>query len=113
MVRPGNGLPAGWYGRLDAMQYGLLGPLEVRDGSRTISLPRGRQRVLLAVLLLHANETLSSDRLIDAMWGEAPPPTATQSLHNLVSGLRKGLGNGQLVTHGHGYALRVLEGELD
>jgi DNA-binding SARP family transcriptional activator/ABC-type branched-subunit amino acid transport system substrate-binding protein len=113
MARPGNGLPAGWYGRLDAMQYGLLGPLEVRDGSRTISLPRGRQRVLLAVLLLHANETLSSDRLIDAMWGEAPPPTAAQSLHNLVSGLRKGLGNGQLVTHGHGYALRVLEGELD
>ena len=95
------------------MRYGLLGPLEVRDGSRLLSLPRGRQRLLLAVLLLNANETLSSDRLIDALWGEAPPATAAQSLHNLVSGLRKRLGNGQLVTHAQGYVLRVADDELD
>jgi YVTN family beta-propeller protein len=95
------------------MRYGVLGPLEVRDGSRTIVLPRGRQRLLLAVLLLHANETLSSDQLIDALWGESPPPSAAASLHNLVSGLRKTLGNGQVVTTGHGYALRVADGELD
>ena len=95
------------------MRYELLGPLEVRDGSRTIVLPRGRQRLLLAVLLLHANESLSSDQLIEALWGEAPPATAAASLHNLVSGLRKTLGNGQLVTTGHGYALRVSDGELD
>ena len=95
------------------MRYRLLGPLEVRDGSRTIRLPRGRQRLLLAVLLLHANETVSTDRLIEALWGEAPPPTATQSLHNLVSGLRKALANGELVTDGRGYALRVAVGELD
>jgi YVTN family beta-propeller protein len=95
------------------MRYGLLGPLEVRDGSGTVSLPQGRQQLLLAVLLLHANETLSRDRLIDALWGEAAPPTAARSLHNLVSGLRKRLGNGALVTQGHGYALRVADGELD
>jgi YVTN family beta-propeller protein len=95
------------------MRYGLLGPLEVRDGSGTVSLPRGRQQLLLAVLLLHANQTLSRDRLIDALWGEAAPPTAARSLHNLVSGLRKRLGNGALVTQGHGYALRVADGELD
>ena len=91
------------------MRYSILGPLEVRD----VSLGQGRQRLLLAVLLLHRNEVLSSERLIEALWGEAPPPTAAGSLHNLVSALRKALGNGALVTHGHGYALTVAPGELD
>ena len=95
------------------MRYGLLGSLEVRDGSRTVSLPQGRQRLLLAVLLLHPNQTLSRERLIDALWGEAPPATAARSLHNLVFGLRKALGNGALVTDGRGYRLRVADGELD
>ena len=91
------------------MRYFILGPLEVRDAS----LGHGRQRLLLAVLLLHRNEVLSSERLIEALWGEAPPPSAAGSLHNLVSALRKALGNGALVTHGHGYALTVAPGELD
>src|SRR5881392_2423243 len=95
------------------MRYGILGPLEVRDGARTVVLAQGGQRLLLSVLLLHANEAISSDRLIDALWGEAPPPTAARSLHNLISALRKGLGDGQLVTRSHGYLLHVAEGELD
>jgi DNA-binding SARP family transcriptional activator/WD40 repeat protein len=95
------------------MRYGLLGSLDVRDGSRTVSLPQGRQRLLLAVLLLHPNQTLSRDQLIDALWGEAPPATAVGSLHNLVSGLRKALGNGVLATDGRSYRLRVADGELD
>jgi YVTN family beta-propeller protein len=78
-----------------------------------VPLAQGRQRLLLAVLLVHANETLASDHLIDALWGEAPPASAGSSLHNLVSGLRKGLGDGRLATSGHGYALRVADGELD
>src|SRR4051812_31947638 len=98
-------------GRL--MRYCVLGPSEVRDGSRMVPLPRGRQRLLLAVLLMHANETLASDRLIDALWGETPPASAASSLHNLVSGVRKALNDGRLVTSGHGYALRVDDGELD
>lgn len=93
--------------------YGILGPLELRDGSRLVSLAQGRQRQLLAVLLLHPNEVVSSDRLIDLLWGEAPPPSAAGSLHNLISGLRKGLGSDELLTHGHGYLLRVAAGELD
>jgi DNA-binding SARP family transcriptional activator len=95
------------------MRYGILGPLEVRDGERTVPLAHGRQRVLLAVLLVHANEAISSDRLIDALWGEAPPPTAARSVHNLVSGLRKALGDGRLITEGRGYRLRVADDELD
>ena len=85
------------------MHYAILGPLEVRD----VALGQGRQRLLLAVLLLNRNEVLSSERLIESLWGEVPPPTAAGSLHNLVSALRKALGNGALVTHGHGYALTV------
>jgi DNA-binding SARP family transcriptional activator/ABC-type branched-subunit amino acid transport system substrate-binding protein/DNA-binding beta-propeller fold protein YncE len=95
------------------MRYCILGPLEVQDGLRAVPLAQGRQRVLLAVLLLHANEAVSSDRLIDALWGESPPPSAVGSLHNLVSGLRQGVCDRDLVTQGRGYLLRVADGELD
>src|SRR3954453_14758500 len=104
-----------WYGRLGPtiMRYRILGPLEASDGTRVIPLAQGRQRLLLAVLLVHANEAISSDRLIDALWGEAPPPTAARSLHNLVSSLRKSLPDGELETHGHSYLLRVDDDQLD
>jgi YVTN family beta-propeller protein len=95
------------------MRYRILGQLELREGDKTVSLPQGRLRVLLAVLLLRANESVSSDKLIDALWGEAPPPTAGRSLHNLISSLRKALGTGALATQGHSYQLRVDNGELD
>ena len=95
------------------MRYLILGPLEVRDGARSVRLARGRQRLLLAMLLAHANRPLSTDRLIDALWGESPPPTAAASLHNLVSGLRKLLGGDVLVTRDHGYVLHVADGDLD
>ena len=65
------------------------------------------------MLLLHRNQTLSRERLIDALWGEAPPATAARGLHNLVFGLRKALGNDALVTDGRGYRLRVADGQLD
>jgi peptide/nickel transport system substrate-binding protein len=95
------------------MRYLILGPLEVRDGARSVQLARGRQRLLLAMLLAQANRPLSTDRLIDALWGESPPPTAAASLHNLVSGLRKLLGGDVLVTRNHGYVLQVADGDLD
>jgi YVTN family beta-propeller protein len=95
------------------MRYGVLGPLEVWDGARRVPLPQGRQRLLLAVLLLNANQTLSTDRLIDMLWGEAAPTSAARSVHNLVSGLRKVLVDGELVTRGRGYELQVGEGQLD
>ena len=95
------------------MDYRILGPLELQDGGRTVPLPQGRRRLLLAVLLTRANQTVSRDRLIDALWGESPPPTAGASLHNLVSAIRKDLGADALVTHGHGYMLCVAPGALD
>ena len=70
----------------------LLGPLEVRGRTGSVALGGGQQRSLLALLLLHANEVVSADRLIDALWGATPPPTAAKSVQVYVSRLRKALG---------------------
>ncbi|HSC48726.1 MAG TPA: BTAD domain-containing putative transcriptional regulator [Gaiellaceae bacterium] len=96
------------------LSFRLLGPLEVRgrDGCE-LPLGAGRQRALLAVLLLHANETVSTDRLIDELWGERPPPTAAKIVQNRVARLRRALGNGHLVTAGHAYRLETSPGSLD
>ena len=95
------------------MEFRILGPLEVADGGRLLPLGDGKPRALLALLLLNANEAVSSERLIDELWDERPPPTAAKILQNYVSQLRKALGEGRLETRGRGYALRVEAGELD
>jgi DNA-binding SARP family transcriptional activator len=102
------------------VDYRLLGPLQVcRDGS-DVPLGGDRQRVLLALLLLHANEVVSADVLIDGLWGERPPPSALNALHVKVSRLRRALGvngdrqsDGVLTTRGRGYLLRVKPGDVD
>jgi DNA-binding SARP family transcriptional activator len=73
------------------VEFRILGPLEVLDDGRPVALPGGRGRALLALLILHAGEVVSADRLIDELWGESPPPTATTALQGLVSTLRKRL----------------------
>ena len=95
------------------MDFRILGPLEVLDQGRRVSLRRGKDQALLAYLLLHANEFVASDRLVDELWGERPPPTAAKILQNAVSQLRKALGDDRLVTRPRGYMLRVEPGELD
>ena len=71
------------------MEYRVLGPLEVRDGERSLPLAGAKQRALLALLLVNANHVVSRDRLIDELWGEQPPETAVTSLQVYVSRLRK------------------------
>ena len=61
------------------MEFLILGPLEVRNGAHTVRLGAAKQRVLLGVLLLHANELVSISRLVDELWGERPPATARSS----------------------------------
>ena len=96
------------------MDFRLLGPLEVvSDHDQPIALGGVKQRSLLAVLLLHANELVSTDRLVDQLWGAAPPATAAKSVQVYVSRLRKALGEGRLATHGRGYVVRVEPSELD
>jgi YVTN family beta-propeller protein len=94
------------------VEFRILGPLEVLDGDRILRLGSGRQLALVAVLLLHANETVSVDQLVDELWGESPPPTAAKIVRNSISLLRRELGE-RLVTQPPGYLLRVEEGELD
>ena len=95
------------------MEFRILGPLEVLDGQQTVRLGAAKQRALLGVLLLHANETVSSARLVDGLWGERPPPTAEKLVQGYVHALRKTLGAGVVVTRAPGYELRVEAGSLD
>ena len=57
------------------MDFRILGPLEVLDEGHSVNLGGSKQRALLALLLVHANETLTTERLIDELWGESPPAT--------------------------------------
>jgi DNA-binding SARP family transcriptional activator len=95
------------------MEFRILGPLEVLDGGRVLELSGQKQRELLAVLLLHANEVVLRDRLIEALWEEGPPETAQKALQVLVSQLRKALGKERLETRSSGYMLRLADEELD
>ena len=76
------------------MNFRILGPLEVLDEGRALSVGGSKQRALLALLVLHANEPLSTDRLIDALWAERPPATAAKTVQVHVSRLRKALAGG-------------------
>ena len=97
------------------MDFRILGPLEVDEAGRAIPIVSGRQRALLAILLVHANKPVSTDRLIDELWGEHPPASVRKGLQVLVSRLRKTLGKGsaRLATQPDGYLLHVEPGELD
>ena len=94
------------------MEFRILGSLEVVEGGRALSLG-GRPRALLAFFLLHGNELVSSERLIDALWGERPPETAQAALQVHVSQLRKRLGVDRIQTRAPGYLLRLERHELD
>jgi DNA-binding SARP family transcriptional activator len=92
----------------EAVDLRLLGPLEVLDDAgRPIELRRKKQRALLAALALRPGQVVSTDRLLEDLWGEQPPRTATGSLQNLVSQLRRTLGSDVLVTRPPGYVLAV------
>jgi DNA-binding SARP family transcriptional activator len=93
--------------------FRILGPLEVSDETGSLLLGGLKQRAVLAMLLLEPGRTVSVDRLVDALWGEQPPRTATTSLQNFISQLRKTLGADVLETKAPGYRLRIRPGELD
>ena len=92
--------------------------MDFLDSRSALCQPRGRplrlgghqQKVLVCLLLLHANEVVSAERIIDALWGEAAPPTARKALQVSISRLRQMLGAGVLETHTPGYLIRVQSG---
>jgi YVTN family beta-propeller protein len=103
------------------IEFHILGPLEVVTNGQPLALGGSKQRAVLAVLLLHANEAVSVDRLIDALWGDRAPAGAVQTVRVHISRLRKSLngggraGNGQsiLLTTSGGYELRIDDESLD
>jgi DNA-binding SARP family transcriptional activator len=98
------------------VEFRILGPLEVVEDGNPVALGTLKERIVLGVLLLHANEFVSRERLIDDLWGEAPPPTARKAVNVYVSKLRKALsrsGDDPIATASGGYRLRIEPDELD
>ena len=95
------------------MEFRILGPVEVRDDGRVVRLGGGKQRAVLALLLLNANRVVASERMIELLWGERPPATAATALHGHISSLRKALGPDVIATRPPGYVLETGIGELD
>ena len=98
------------------MEFRILGPLEVLENSRPLALGRLKERIVLAVLLLHANEFVSRERLIDELWGTSPPATARKAVNVYISKLRQTLtrnGRDPIATAEGGYRLGVDPDLLD
>jgi DNA-binding SARP family transcriptional activator len=97
------------------MEFRILGPLEVETSGHPVLVGGPRQRALLALLLVHAGEVVSTDRLVDELWGEDDRGGAVHALQSAVSRLRRALGpeGSRLVARAPGYVLQVEEGELD
>src|SRR2546425_387645 len=104
-----------------ALDYGLLGPLQVRRDGEPLPLGAAKQRALFALLLLHANRVISSDQLIEALWPKRAPGKPQTAVQGYVSQLRKLLEPERapdepfrvLVTEAPGYALRLEPEQLD
>jgi DNA-binding SARP family transcriptional activator len=98
------------------VEFRILGPLEVIEDGNPVALGTLKERLVLGVLLLSANELVSRERLIDDLWGEAPPPTARNAVNVYLSKVRKALsvaGADPITTASGGYRLHVEPEKLD
>src|SRR5689334_10876450 len=101
-----------------AMEFRMLGPLEVRRGEETLALGGAKQRALFTILLLHANHVVSRERLAELLWGDEPPPTADHVIEVYVSQLRRalepeGAPYKMLIRKPAGYVLQVSPSDID
>src|SRR5712691_910826 len=121
-VVPLGRLPGGEHRvRESAVQFRILGPLEVWVDGRTVPIGGPKQRALLGILLLCANRVVSVDRLIEALWDELPVGTATAQVQSRVSTLRRlldrvdrsGTSRDLVVTRAPGYVMRLTPDQLD
>ena len=95
------------------MRVRILGPFQLEEGGRRITIGGLRQRAVLASLVLHANEVVPSEQLLVDLWGEDSPPSAANALQAAISRVRRAAPPGRLVTKAPGYLLRIFPEELD
>ena len=97
--------------------FRVLGPLDVTGPRGAVRLNSSRERTILAVLALNANRLVAAQRLVDAIWAEAPPAMAREQIYICISHLRRALARAglpdRIATRHPGYLLRVLQDELD
>jgi predicted ATPase/DNA-binding SARP family transcriptional activator len=95
------------------MEFGILGPLAVWKDGEELHLGAAKQRGLLTILVLHRNQLVATPRLVEELWGDAPPARAIKTVQVYVAELRKLLGADVIETRPGGYVLRVEPGALD
>src|SRR5215472_9837644 len=98
------------------IEFGLLGPLRVCRGGAEITVAAGKQRAVLAALLLNSGRVVPAGELAGVLWGAVSPPSAAASLHNHVTRLRKALEDKRhqrISTRSGGYVISTGPGELD
>ena len=101
---------------MQGMEFWLLGPLVVRRDGATVPVSQGKQRVVLATLMLNANRVVPVDELAEALWGPMPPASARVTVQNYVKRLRltiEDADRSRISTRPRGYLMRVDDGELD
>ena len=96
---------------LQAVELGVLGPLQVRHDGVPVAIPGAKPRAVLTMLGLHHGSVVSADTLLELLWGEDPPRTAVKALQTHISALRRALGDGFVLTQGAGWA--IAESEVD
>src|SRR5271154_857682 len=96
---------------LQAVELGVLGPLQVRQDGAPVAIPGAKPRAVLTMLGLHHGSVVSAHTLVELLWGEDPPRTAAKALQTHISALRRALGDGFVLTQGTGWA--IAESEVD
>src|SRR6202161_1280528 len=94
---------------LQAVELGVLGPLQVRRDGAPVMIPGAKPRAILTMLGLHGGSVVSAETLIELLWGDYPPRTAAKALQTHISSLRRTLGDGVVVTEGAGWTLHGTE----
>src|SRR2546421_8873216 len=95
------------------VNFHVLGPVQILDGQQPVAVDGAKARALLACLLIHANTVVSTDRLVEYLWGDRPPRSCLETLYAYVSRLRRLLGPGILATRPPAYQLTVEAERLD
>src|SRR3954447_11378508 len=96
-----------------SLEFGVLGPIEVRSAGEVMALGGPQQRRIVATLIAGRGEVVPIDRLVDAAWPEDPPDGARRTVMTYVSRLRVAIGDGAVLTQDPGYRLVTDDAVVD